>query len=457
VSLERGTNLEVRPVDNAPSVGIGTVTTLAAGQPATVTNVGSAQNAVLNFAIPQGANGTSPANPAFSVAANGLSAGASPTVGLTGSYPNLTLTFGIPAGAAGTNGVSPNITIGSVTTLSSGSSATASLTGTFPNLSLNLGIPMGATGSGSTVAWGGITGTLSSQTDLQTALNARVAKSGDTMTGTLGISHAAAAKVQFTKTGAAAGTAEIYNDGSLTLIPGASGQPIVHRALDHDFYDYTGANLIAQINDATKSVIVSNNGNLRFRDSASNTAALGVSAGDSLALYGTDAAGAARAIFDIAMRSNTSGLNFSVPLTAPTPAPGDNDTSVATTAFVHAELASLTSVGGNLIGYRNLPTSRSLNANDTLADADKGKKIVWTGGVGTITLNPNATTPIDTDAIGTIVNDGSGNLTLARGAGVTAKLIGTGVSADRVIPPGCVATWFKTGTNSFYVGGANVT
>jgi hypothetical protein len=94
-----------------------------------------------------------------------------------------------------TNGVSPNITIGSVTTLSSGSSATASLTGTFPNLSLNLGIPMGATGSGSTVAWGGITGTLSSQTDLQTALNARVAKSGDTMTGTLGISMRAAAQI----------------------------------------------------------------------------------------------------------------------------------------------------------------------------------------------------------------------------------------------------------------------
>jgi hypothetical protein len=41
----------------AASVQVGTVTTLAAGAPATVTNVGTAQAAVLNFGIPQGAMG----------------------------------------------------------------------------------------------------------------------------------------------------------------------------------------------------------------------------------------------------------------------------------------------------------------------------------------------------------------------------------------------------------------
>lgn len=37
--------------------------------------------------------------------------------------------------------------------------------------------------------WGSITGTLSNQTDLQTALNGKVSKTGDVMTGALGIKH----------------------------------------------------------------------------------------------------------------------------------------------------------------------------------------------------------------------------------------------------------------------------
>ncbi len=42
----------------AATVSVGTVTTLAAGAQATVTNSGTAQAAVLNFGIPQGAAGT---------------------------------------------------------------------------------------------------------------------------------------------------------------------------------------------------------------------------------------------------------------------------------------------------------------------------------------------------------------------------------------------------------------
>ena len=41
----------------AATVSMGTVTTLAAGSQATVTNSGTAQAAVLNFGIPQGAAG----------------------------------------------------------------------------------------------------------------------------------------------------------------------------------------------------------------------------------------------------------------------------------------------------------------------------------------------------------------------------------------------------------------
>lgn len=49
---------------------------------------------------------------------------------------------------------------------------------------LSLILPNGGSGGGSS-AWGGITGTLSAQTDLQAALDAKLAKSGGTMTGQL--------------------------------------------------------------------------------------------------------------------------------------------------------------------------------------------------------------------------------------------------------------------------------
>lgn len=49
---------------------------------------------------------------------------------------------------------------------------------------LSLILPSGGSGGGSS-AWGGITGTLSAQTDLQAALDAKLAKAGGTMTGQL--------------------------------------------------------------------------------------------------------------------------------------------------------------------------------------------------------------------------------------------------------------------------------
>jgi hypothetical protein len=114
-------------------------------------------------------------------------------------------------------------------------------------------------------------------------------------------------------------------------------------------------------------------------------------------------------------------------------------------------------IGGIPVGFKTLPTSRNINANSSLQAGDIGKKIIWSGAAGTLTIDPNATTAIDVEGMGIIVNDGTGNLSIARGAGVAAKLIGSGADANRVVPPGCVATWFKIGTDTYYIGGANVT
>lgn len=98
----------------SPTINIGEVTTLNAGQPATVTNVGSSSNVILNFGIPQGPQGEQ---------------------GEAGEN-----------GADGTDGVTPTITIGQTSTLPAGQMASVENVGTSTDLILNFGIPQGIKG-----------------------------------------------------------------------------------------------------------------------------------------------------------------------------------------------------------------------------------------------------------------------------------------------------------------------
>ena len=98
----------------SPTINVGEVTTLNAGQPATVTNVGSSSNVILNFGIPQGPQGEQ---------------------GEAGEN-----------GADGTDGVSPTITIGQTSTLPAGQMASVENVGTSTDLILNFGIPQGIQG-----------------------------------------------------------------------------------------------------------------------------------------------------------------------------------------------------------------------------------------------------------------------------------------------------------------------
>lgn len=86
------------------------------------------------------------------------------------------------ASVVGPPGPANSLSIGTVTTGAAGSSASATITGTAPSQVLNLVIPRGDTGTGGGGGggtWGSITGTLSSQTDLQAALDAKMAKSAN--------------------------------------------------------------------------------------------------------------------------------------------------------------------------------------------------------------------------------------------------------------------------------------
>lgn len=76
-------------------------------------------------------------------------------------------------GERGKDGIAATVAVGTVTTLPSNAGATVVNRGTPTAAVFDFGIPRGASGSGGASMWGEITGTLSDQTDLQTALNAK--------------------------------------------------------------------------------------------------------------------------------------------------------------------------------------------------------------------------------------------------------------------------------------------
>lgn len=91
------------------TITIGTTTTGAAGTAASVTNRGTAQDAVLDFTIPQGAAGATGADGAAATIAVGTvstgAPGSAVTVTNRGTSSEAVLDFSIPQGAAGANGI----------------------------------------------------------------------------------------------------------------------------------------------------------------------------------------------------------------------------------------------------------------------------------------------------------------------------------------------------------------
>jgi hypothetical protein len=210
------------------------------------------------------------------------------------------------------------VSIGTVTTGAPGSAAAATvddLTG--GAYRLNLTLPRGATGSGSSVAWGGVTGTLTDQGDLAAALNAKAALASPTFTG----------------------------------------DP-----------------------------------------------------------------------------------------KAPTPATSDNDTSIATTAYVQAQ------TGGEAFGYRRLVPNAQAGAY-ALTAADNGKLIQNTTGGWSIPSNATLALPIG--FIVTLYNDSASSQAVTITTD-SLRLAGTGTTGTRTVPARGACTLLKVNTTEWIASG-NVT
>ena len=149
----------------AATISVGTVTTGAAGSSATVTNSGTSSAAVFDFSIPQGAKGDTGSTGATG---NGIvGTQKTSTSGLVDTYTITytngdTDTFTVTNGQNGTGSVADVLVNG--TSVLDGDVAKVIVPTDTSDLTNGAGFITG-------VAWGDVTGTLSNQTDLQSALN----------------------------------------------------------------------------------------------------------------------------------------------------------------------------------------------------------------------------------------------------------------------------------------------
>jgi hypothetical protein len=112
--------------------------------------------------------------------------------------------------------------------------------------------------------------------------------------------------------------------------------------------------------------------------------------------------------------------------------------------------------GGAAIGYRDIPQV-SFTGNTTIATTDAGKHYYSTQSSNyTLTIANNASQGFQVGAAITVVNQGTGNITVAQGSGVTLYLAGNASSGNRTVSTFGMATIVKVATDTWFISGAGV-
>lgn len=168
-TLPNGDKGDTGNTGSAATVAVGSVSTGSAGSSASVTNTGTSAAAVLDFAIPRGDTGSkgdkgdtgSAATISVGTVSTG-NAGSSASVTNTGTAGAAVLDITIPrgdkgdkgdTGSTGNTGAAASIAVGTVTTLPPGSSASVTNVGTSSAAVFDIAIPKGDTGSASNETW----------------------------------------------------------------------------------------------------------------------------------------------------------------------------------------------------------------------------------------------------------------------------------------------------------------
>jgi hypothetical protein len=111
---------------------------------------------------------------------------------------------------------------------------------------------------------------------------------------------------------------------------------------------------------------------------------------------------------------------------------------------------------GYAIGYRDIPQV-SFTGNATIATTDAGKHFYSTQSTNyTLTIANNASQSFQVGAAITIVNQGTGTITIAQGSGVTLYLAGNATSGNRSVSTFGMATVMKVATDTWFINGTGV-
>ena len=137
----------------------------------------------------------------------------------------------------------------------------------------------------------------------------------------------------------------------------------------------------------------------------------------------------------------------------------------ATTGTTIGHSSGTVTINGNLqastngfaIGYRDIPQV-SFTGNTTVSLSDAGKHYYSTQSTSySLTVPNNSSTSFAIGSAINVVNQGTGNITITPGSGVTIYLAGNSTAGSRVLGSYGVATVQKVATDTWFVVGAGLT
>ncbi|CAB4138238.1 hypothetical protein UFOVP328_431 [uncultured Caudovirales phage] len=113
-------------------------------------------------------------------------------------------------------------------------------------------------------------------------------------------------------------------------------------------------------------------------------------------------------------------------------------------------------IAGFAIGYRDIPQV-SFTGNATIATTDAGKHFYSTQSSNfTLTIANNSSQGFQVGAAITVVNQGTGTITIAQGSGVILYLAGNATAGNRSVSTFGMATIMKVATNTWFINGTGV-
>lgn len=113
-------------------------------------------------------------------------------------------------------------------------------------------------------------------------------------------------------------------------------------------------------------------------------------------------------------------------------------------------------VNGFSLGYRDIPQV-AFTGNTTITTTDAGKHYYSTQSTNySLVIPPNSGQTQQIGAAITVVNQGTGNITVSQGSGVTLYLAGNATAGNRTVSTFGMATLIKVATDTWFINGTGV-